>query len=57
MARKDPIRKLTAQTEKSSKCIQKYSGESSNKKQIVAKCLDMARKRRLTTGGAYIKKK
>ena len=56
MARKDPIRKLTAQTEKSSACIQKYSGESSNKKQIVAKCLDIARKRRLTTGGAYIKK-
>tara|TARA_Y100001963_G_C6699592_1_gene408778 strand:- start:378 stop:551 length:174 start_codon:yes stop_codon:yes gene_type:complete len=57
MARKDPIRKLTAQTEKSSKCIQKYSGESANKDQIVAKCLDMARRRRLTDGGAYIKKK
>jgi len=57
MARTDPIRKITADSEKSSKCIQKYSGESSNKKQIIAKCLDMARRRRLTDGGAYIKKK
>jgi hypothetical protein len=42
------------QNDKASACIKKYDKEMSNRRQLIAKCLQMARQNRLTKGGSYI---
>ena len=42
------------QNDKASACIKKYDKETSNRRQLIAKCLQMARQNRLTKGGSYI---
>ena len=45
---------MAQQSKKASACIRKYSDEESNQRRLIAKCLQMSRKNRLTKDGSYI---